>query len=103
GKDFFEDKNITPEALDFDKNQYQYISKYNVDKGKLSCFYGTIFYAKTLFKSFLTSNKYINLCNKLNKCFNLTKLSTKSLNNSLEKQRTFTCFNQYINPYLAYS
>ncbi|AOF54895.1 hypothetical protein MBSPM3_v1c3880 [Maize bushy stunt phytoplasma] len=103
GKDFSEDKNITFEALDFDKNQDKYMFEYNSNKGKLSCFYGTIFYAKTLFKNFLTSNTYINLCNKLNKLFNLSKLSVlKPLNNYLENQRTFTCFNQYINPYLSY-
>ncbi|OIJ44647.1 hypothetical protein [Rice orange leaf phytoplasma] len=104
GKDFPEDKNITSEALDFDKNQNKYMFEYNVNKGNLSCFYGTIFYAKTLFKNFLTSNAYINLCNKLNKFFNLSKLSVlKPLNNYLENQRTFTCFNQYTNPYLGYS
>ncbi|MGZ3139708.1 hypothetical protein PSOLA_00440 [Candidatus Phytoplasma solani] len=92
-------KNNSLESKDFDDNKNQYLKKYIENKGKLSFFYGTMFYAKKLFKNYLNSKTYIKLCIKLNNYFNLNKLKTKiAFKDNLEKQRNFTYFNNYINP-----
>ncbi|MBP5836058.1 hypothetical protein [Candidatus Phytoplasma meliae] len=86
-------------AIDFEKNKNQYLYKYIEFKGKLSFFYGTIFYAKKLFKNYFNSKKYFKICLLLNKCFNLNKLETyEKFSNNLDKQIRYTQFNNYINP-----
>ncbi|WEK82433.1 MAG: hypothetical protein PR2021_3650 [Candidatus Phytoplasma pruni] len=87
----------------FIKNKNKYMSKYIKQKGKLSFFYGIIFYEKKLFDNYINSPKYFKTCNLMNKCFNLTKLKVKqSFKNNLNKKVRFTHFNNYINPLYQY-
>lgn len=90
---------ISKSVIDFEKNKNQCLSRYIENKGKLSLFCGTLFYAKKMFKNYLNSKSYEKTCILLNKAFHLNNLEQKNkFQNNLDKRMRFLYFDNYINP-----
>jgi len=95
-KDSFKNTNL--EVEDFEKNKNKYLSNYIKQNGSLSYVYGKIYYSIELYDDCVHRPKYIKMCEKLKKHFNIDNLKVKKpFKNKKDKDESLTYFDNYIN------